>query len=178
MNATEINSLIGGYSCAIISVIGALLNLVIFIVISIDSKVRKWKETIKKLSFSFNVRFTPNPQLLSSWFSQVLMLFIMDLSCQGSHSCILTEGDHRDTHLPWQLTGKKYFSRFFHQNEIWCKIFAFSFYVHMGCILMVQGILAVSRYLTVCRQYRWNFDKIKMSYLAGCLDWRSLWPLF
>ena len=26
----------------------------------------------------------------------------------------------------------------------------------MGCILMVQGILAVSRYLTVCRQYRWN----------------------
>ena len=41
MNVTEVNSLIGGYSCAIISVIGALLNLVIFIVISIDTKVSK-----------------------------------------------------------------------------------------------------------------------------------------
>ena len=41
MNATEVNSLIGGYSCAIISVIGVILNLIIFVVIAIDTKVCK-----------------------------------------------------------------------------------------------------------------------------------------
>ena len=47
-----------------------------------------------------------------------------------------------------------FIDRFFHGEPIWCKIFAFSFYVHMGCILFVQSILAVSRYLTVCAKYR------------------------
>ena len=41
MNVADLNSLIGGYSCAIIGVIGALLNLIIFTVITIDPKVKK-----------------------------------------------------------------------------------------------------------------------------------------
>ena len=50
-----------------------------------------------------------------------------------------------------------------------CKMFAYSLYVTMGCILFLQGVLAISRWAAVCTRYWFTVQKSVVLSGMGCL---------
>jgi hypothetical protein len=48
-------------------------------------------------------------------------------------------------------------------------MFAYSLYVTMGCILFLQGVLAISRWAAVCTHYWFTVQKSVVASTMGCL---------
>ena len=127
------NSLLGGYSCLVIGVTGTLVNVMVLVVLTSETKLSSQPTTailvvITLLNILYNGLILPAQAVMyleRRWAVTVLSaLYDISLSSLFSHS------------------------------TLWCQMFAFSFYAHMGSILFAQCVLAVSRFLTVCTQTR------------------------
>ena len=66
------------------------------------------------------------------------------------------------------LTGSFSF-RYCSSTNILCKMFAYSLYMTMGCVLFLQGVLAISRWAAVCKQYWFSVRKSMCASVMGCL---------
>eukprot|EP00092_Neocalanus_flemingeri_P002327 GFUD01002487.1.p1 GENE.GFUD01002487.1~~GFUD01002487.1.p1 ORF type:complete len:481 (-),score=100.37 GFUD01002487.1:359-1651(-) len=63
-----------------------------------------------------------------------------------------------------------YFDKgFFDGAPFVCKLFAFCFYFHYGCVLFIQGVLALSRWIAVCTQHRLTVKKSILACGLACL---------
>ena len=130
------SSTIGGYACAIIAVLGAIVNIITFIVLGLNKKLNKCPTTVIVLALTaFNIVYN----VLILPFQSVMYLergYVF-------HKCI-----------SWIFKILIHILRFFKGTESWCQLFAFSFYAHTGFVLFTQGVLGLSRWAAVCTQYK------------------------
>jgi hypothetical protein len=140
-------STVGGYSCAVIAVVGVIINTITFMVLGSQKKLRQQPTTVIVLAITmFDIFYTA---VILPFHAISMLDCWLDLSFQLSF-------------CDWD-----FFSfRFCSSTHVLCKMFAYSLYVTMGCILFLQGLLAISRWATVCTRYWLLFRRV-------C--WHRLW---
>ena len=141
-------SSVGGYSCAVIAAVGFILNTTTFIVLGSQKKLRQQPTTVIILVITmFDIFYTAvilpfhAINMLDCW-----SVFLINLVLTGSFSF-----------------------RYCSSTNILCKMFAYSLYMTMGCVLFLQGVLAISRWAAVCKQYWFSVRKSMCASVMGCL---------